>query len=114
MSLSEEESIPVRIQRRLDELERRSPTTHEEAFTQEVINALRVSLARIEGKLDAALTLRRDFEAYRSRSDDELEDVRTRLTKAEGWQAAAHWIAGGVWSVSMIILTIVLTYLFQH
>lgn len=100
--------------RPLQELERVTNVQADPVFTTEVITALRVGLARIEGKLDAALTLRRDFEDYKKAVSVELEDHGTRLTKAEAWQGFAMWIVGAGQALVLVIVAAALAYYWHH
>lgn len=65
-------------------------------LTAEQITGFRISIARMEGKLDAALALREDFEEFEKETQTTLEDIKLKLGKLESFKAVALWVAGVV------------------
>ncbi len=61
----------------------------------EQLSAFREALARMDGKLDAALSLRREFDAHEKAINGELVDIKVRLAKLEGFRGVMVWLAGG-------------------
>jgi len=66
-------------------------------MTAEMVVNLREGMARLEGKLDAALALRTDFETFKAASNE-------RLIKIEAWQGFASIIGGGVWALTLVVV----------
>lgn len=79
-------------------------------FTNEVITALRVGLARIEGKLDQTLTLRRDVE----RLAGEGEAMRTRITKLEEFNRFQTAVGVTLVGLLTVLTGAGFTYLLTH
>lgn len=89
--------------RTLEDLERLASPPNPN-YLADVVNALRVSLARIEGKLDSALTLRKDFEDYRDEQDKRHMETADRLTKLEANWTWVRWLAGAGWALALVVL----------
>lgn len=96
--------------RELQDLERLTQTEAGPAFTSEVITALRVGLARIEGKLDQTLTLRRDVEFLQAHGEAD----RTRITKLEEFNRFQTWVGGTIIGLLTIAFGAGFTYLITH
>lgn len=63
-------------------------------MTNEQIGGFRVSIARMEGKLDAALSLRVEFEAYEKTVNGALLTLQLQMSRLESFKAVAVWVAG--------------------
>lgn len=63
-------------------------------MTSEQLSGFRVSIARMEGKLDAALALREDFEDFEEKTDVRVRALELKVTQLEGFKAVSIWVAG--------------------
>lgn len=70
--------------------------------------------ARIEGKLDAVLTLRAEFDKFRDDAASKRADYEGRISKVESWQGFAVWLAGGVWALTVAIVGASIAFILNH
>lgn len=94
--------------RPLEELERFDPdgSSPNPFVPSEIVTQLRVSLARIEGKLDNLIGLSTVVETLR----EDLVNAETRVTKLESWNKFAVWLFGVVQSVVLVVVAAALAY----
>lgn len=79
-------------------------------MSPEGIASMRETIARMEGKLDAALALKRDFDIFEGEARIALNEANTRLVKLEAFNGFLLWIAGGVWALTCVAFAAALTY----
>lgn len=63
-------------------------------LTSDQVAGFRVAIARMEGKLDAALALRTDFEEFEEETRLALRTLDITVTRLESFKAVAIWVAG--------------------
>lgn len=68
--------------------------TRSAILTSEQIAGFRVAIARMEGKLDAALALKVDFEDFETETRATIRTLEIAISKLDSFKAVAIWVAG--------------------
>lgn len=104
---------PDAVNNRLEDLSAQL-LSREALLTSEQIGNFRVAIARMEGKLDAALAVREDFEEYKEKTSEAIVNLGLQVSKLESFRGVMLWIAGLLSGVIVAVISALAYYVINH
>ena len=71
------------------------------------MNSVDYKLGQIDASLKALAAAQTDIKATQTQQASDIAEIKAALAEKKGERRAAHYIAGGIGSVVMLILTVI-------